>query len=66
MVRSYYAQGTHIVLVDVGHSYKGLCAMVDGYYFTYDEKNQLNSILFISAKVIAWIQRRKRALKPYY
>lgn len=24
MVRSYYEQGTHIVLVDVGHSYKGL------------------------------------------
>ncbi|MGO3307313.1 MAG: TraG family conjugative transposon ATPase, partial [Sphingobacterium sp.] len=30
MVRSYYEQGTHIVLVDVGHSYKGLCDMVDG------------------------------------
>jgi conjugation system TraG family ATPase len=37
MVRSYYEQGTHIVLVDVGHSYKGLCDMVDGYYFTYSE-----------------------------
>src|SRR5690606_8405931 len=23
MVRSYYEQGTHVVLVDVGHSYKG-------------------------------------------
>jgi conjugation system TraG family ATPase len=39
MVRSYYEQGTHIVLVDVGHSYKGLCDMLKGYYFTYDEKN---------------------------
>lgn len=38
MVRSYYEQGTHIVLVDVGHSYKGLCDMVNGYYFTYSEK----------------------------
>ncbi len=37
MVRSYYEQGTHIVLVDVGHSYKGLCDMVNGYYFTYSE-----------------------------
>jgi conjugation system TraG family ATPase len=37
MVRSYYEQGTHIVLVDVGHSYKGLCDMVKGYYFTYSE-----------------------------
>lgn len=41
MVRSYYEQGTHIVLVDVGHSYKGLCDMVTGYYFTYDEKNPI-------------------------
>jgi conjugation system TraG family ATPase len=37
MVRSYYEKGTHIVLVDVGHSYKGLCDMVGGYYFTYSE-----------------------------
>jgi conjugation system TraG family ATPase len=41
MVRSYYEQGTHIVLVDVGHSYKGLCDMVGGYYFTYDEKHPI-------------------------
>jgi conjugation system TraG family ATPase len=41
MVRSYYEQGTHIVLVDVGHSYKGLCDMVKGYYFTYSEENPI-------------------------
>lgn len=41
MVRSYYEQGTHVVLVDVGHSYKGLCDFVGGYYFTYDEKNPI-------------------------
>jgi conjugation system TraG family ATPase len=41
LVRSYYEQGTHIVLVDVGHSYKGLCDLVQGYYFTYDENNPL-------------------------
>jgi conjugation system TraG family ATPase len=37
MVRSYYEQGTHIVLVDVGHSYRGLCELAKGYYFTYSE-----------------------------
>lgn len=37
LVRSYYEQGTHVVLVDVGHSYKGLCDLVGGYYFTYSE-----------------------------
>lgn len=41
MVRSYYEQGTHVVLVDVGHSYKGLCDMVGGYYFTYEEQNPI-------------------------
>ena len=41
MVRSYYEQGTHVVLVDVGHSYKGLCDMVSGYYFTYSETNPI-------------------------
>jgi len=37
LVRSYYEQGAHVVLVDVGHSYKGLCDLVGGYYFTYSE-----------------------------
>ncbi|HWJ26759.1 MAG TPA: TraG family conjugative transposon ATPase, partial [Flavisolibacter sp.] len=41
MVRSYYEQGTHVVLVDVGHSYKGLCDLVGGYYFTYNEKSPI-------------------------
>ncbi|MFA6275798.1 MAG: TraG family conjugative transposon ATPase [Pedobacter sp.] len=41
MVRSYYEQGTHVVLVDVGHSYKGLCELVGGYYFTYSEKDPI-------------------------
>jgi conjugation system TraG family ATPase len=37
MLRSYYEHGTHIVLVDVGHSYEGLCRLLKGYYFTYSE-----------------------------
>ena len=41
LVRSYYEQGTHIVLVDVGHSYKGLCGLVKGYYFSYDEQHPI-------------------------
>ncbi|UII29082.1 TraG family conjugative transposon ATPase [Fulvivirga maritima] len=41
MVRSYYEQGSHVVLVDVGHSYQGLCQLVGGYYFTYSEEQPL-------------------------
>lgn len=39
LVRSYYERGAHVVLVDVGHSYKGLCDLANGYYFTYSESN---------------------------
>ncbi|RRN76931.1 TraG family conjugative transposon ATPase, partial [Pseudoxanthomonas sp. SGD-10] len=42
MVRTYYDQGTHVLLVDVGHSYKGLCQLVNGYYFTYEESKPIS------------------------
>ncbi|MDR2890673.1 MAG: TraG family conjugative transposon ATPase, partial [Alistipes sp.] len=48
MVRQYYEQGTHILLVDTGHSYEGLCSLInakthgeDGIYFTYTEENPI-------------------------
>lgn len=42
MLRSYFEQGAHVVLVDVGHSYQGLCEFVNGYYFTYSEGNPIS------------------------
>lgn len=44
LLRSYYEQGAHIVVIDVGHSYRGLCDLVEGYYFTYskDEPFEFN------------------------
>lgn len=42
MVRQYHEQGTHILLVDVGHSYRGLCDLVGGVYFMYDEKKPIS------------------------
>ncbi|MFD1145358.1 TraG family conjugative transposon ATPase [Larkinella insperata] len=48
MVRQYYEQGTHIVMVDVGHSYQGTCQLInrqthgkDGVYLTHDEHNPI-------------------------
>ncbi len=48
LVRQYYEQGSHIVLVDTGNSYLGLCEMInrkthgtDGVYFTYTEQNPI-------------------------
>lgn len=51
LVRQYWEQGTHIVLVDTGNSYSGLCEMIrrkthgdDGVYFTYTEESRSVSI----------------------
>ncbi len=63
MVRSYYEQGTHIVLVDVGHSYKGLCQMVKGYYFTYDEKNPIRFNPFYIAEGDTLDTEKKESIK---
>jgi len=42
MMRCCYEQGAHVVVVDVGNSYKGLCELVGGYYFTYEETAPLS------------------------
>jgi conjugation system TraG family ATPase len=63
MVRSYYEQGTHVVLVDVGHSYKGLCDLVGGYYFTYDEKNPIKFNPFYIAEGDLLDTEKKESIK---
>ena len=63
MVRSYYEQGTHIVLVDVGHSYKGLCDLVKGYYFTYSETNPIRFNPFYIGEDDALDTEKKESIK---
>tara|TARA_R110002012_G_scaffold126811_1_gene278897 strand:+ start:30231 stop:32624 length:2394 start_codon:yes stop_codon:yes gene_type:complete len=63
LIRSYYEQGTHVVLVDVGHSYKGLCDMVKGYYFTYDEKKPIRFNPFFIAKEDQLDTEKKESIK---
>ncbi|UCS95210.1 TraG family conjugative transposon ATPase [Echinicola marina] len=63
MVRSYYEQGTHIVLVDVGHSYKGLCDMVEGYYFTYSEENPIRFNPFFIGEGDSLDTEKKESIK---
>lgn len=63
MVRSYYEQGTHIVLVDVGQSYKGLCQLVKGYYFTYDESNPIRFNPFYIGEGDALDTEKKESIK---
>lgn len=42
MVRQYYEQGSHVLLVDTGNSYKGLCELMGGLYFTYEEDDPIS------------------------
>ena len=48
LVRQYYEQNTHILLVDIGNSYQGLCRLInrrtkgeDGIYLTYEEDHPI-------------------------
>ena len=48
MVRQHYEQGAHVLLVDTGNSYQGLCSLIharthgeDGIYFTYEESDPI-------------------------
>jgi conjugation system TraG family ATPase len=41
LVRHYYEQGWHLLIVDVGHSYEIQCELHGGYYFTYEENNPI-------------------------
>ncbi len=49
LVRQYWEQNTHVVLVDTGNSYQGLCELIhhktkgeDGIYFTYTTENPIS------------------------
>lgn len=48
LVRNYYEQNAHTIIVDTGNSYKGLCTLInwkthgeDGIYFTYSDKKPI-------------------------
>lgn len=66
MVRQYYEQGTHVLLVDTGNSYQGLCEMIhrktkgeDGVYFTYTEENPIAFNPFYTDDGVFDIEKRE-------
>ncbi|HCM21031.1 MAG TPA: conjugal transfer protein TraG, partial [Porphyromonadaceae bacterium] len=66
MVRQYYEQGTHVLLVDTGNSYQGLCELIhrktggkDGVYFTYTEDNPISFNPFYTEDNIFDIEKRE-------
>lgn len=66
MVRQYYEQGTHVLLVDTGNSYQGLCELInqktrgeDGVYFTYTEQNPIAFNPFYTDDRVFDIEKRE-------
>ena len=66
MVRQYYEQGAHVLLVDTGNSYQGLCELIkgktrgeDGVYFTYAEDNPIAFNPFYTDDGVFDIEKRE-------
>lgn len=65
LVRQYYEQGSHILLVDTGNSYQGLCEMInqktkgeDGIYFTYTEENPISFNPFFTDDYVFDVEKK--------
>lgn len=65
-VRQYHEQGSHIVIVDTGNSYQGLCEMInrktrgeDGIYYTYTDTNPISFNPFFTEDKVFDIEKRE-------
>ncbi|RYY52434.1 MAG: TraG family conjugative transposon ATPase, partial [Chitinophagaceae bacterium] len=63
MLRTLYDQGTHCVTIDIGGSYRGLCDLVGGYYFTYSEQDPIKFNPFYIGKGDVLDIEKKESLK---
>jgi conjugation system TraG family ATPase len=63
ILRTLYDQGAHILMVDIGGSYKGLSALVNGVYFTYEESNPIAFNPFYIAEGEVLDTEKKESLK---
>lgn len=66
LVRQYYEQGTHVVLVDTGNSYQGLCEIInrktggkDGIYYTYTDESPISFNPFFTEDKVFDIEKRE-------
>jgi conjugation system TraG family ATPase len=65
-VRQYYEQDAHVLLVDTGNSYQGLCELIhtktkgkDGIYFTYTEDNPISFNPFYTEDRVFDIEKKE-------
>lgn len=66
LLRQYWEQNTHIVLVDTGNSYQGLCEMIrhktqgeDGVYFTYSDESPISFNPFYTTDKVYDVEKRE-------
>lgn len=66
LIRQYYEQGAHVVLVDTGNSYQGLCNLInrktngqDGIYFTYSEDNPISFNPFFTQDKVFDVEKKE-------
>ena len=66
MVRQYYEQGAHVLLVDTGNSYEGLCGLInrktkgaDGIYFTYTDARPIAFNPFYTDDYVFDVEKRE-------
>ncbi|SIN77995.1 TraG family conjugative transposon ATPase [Chitinophaga niabensis] len=63
MLHSLYNQGAHCVTIDIGGSYRGLCSMLGGYYFTYEEHDPIKFNPFYLSEGEMLDTEKKESLK---
>lgn len=66
LIRQYYEQGAHVVLVDTGNSYQGLCNLInrktngqDGIYFTYTQENPISFNPFFTQDKVFDVEKKE-------
>ena len=66
MIRQYYEQGAHVVLVDTGNSYQGLCNLInrktngqDGIYFTHTEESPISFNPFYTQDKVFDVEKKE-------
>ena len=66
MVRQYYEQNAHVLLVDTGNSYEGLCSLInqktkgeDGIYYTYTDDNPISFNPFFTEDYVYDVEKRE-------
>lgn len=66
LIRQYYEQGAHVVLVDTGNSYQGLCNLInrktngeDGIYFTYSDESPISFNPFFTQDKVFDVEKKE-------